>query len=412
MEWIWWADAASTAIVISSRRGFIPVPAWPPVWLPLGASRGEVTASAALLISEAVPGPGSGTSVLAVLRTAYDVEHRPVIMRSLGGTAGRMDVVRGNGGLRSEFGVGGPVLGAATLGRRIPWVFAVAVVVSLPLQLLSQFVNRRAPALFSNPDRFLLLMDEAAAGHIGRVSEELHADTVALLIRLLVENAVQVAVSAVTVVAAAHVCAHRAASLRATLARVRAVARPLGLLGLLAVAVPLLPIGLGTGIALAGEGSLPLVLAGLLIMMAGGLVGIAMVVLVYAAVAAVVIERIGPLAAMRRMYRLALRKTLSVLVTVLVALIVVRVSHALMDGLFGPRVLGRTGAAPDWIQEGLRRGCSEAIAMPLAALMYLLRYLDIRRRTESYGRAALDQELTATELTHRAEPAADDDTSP
>lgn len=110
---------------------------------------------------------------------------------------------------------------------------------------------------------------------------------------------------------------------------------------------------------------------------------------------AIVLERLGPVAAMRRSWRLVRRRYWPTMLIVLLTLFVAMVLQWALPVL--PSVLaGLLPSSISWIASGLASSASALITMTVVAVCSILVYLDLRIRTEG-----LDLELDAARLLDR-----------
>lgn len=305
------------------------------------------------------------------------------------------------GPLRREFGVRGVLLGAPGLIWRTREVLLVALVVCLPVSMLLAFATRDSPPLE--------VVRQATSQFLSQMlSESLPADAAFLELlddlrdaasivgTSLVEYALLAWVAAVVVVAAAYACVGRPVGIRSVCGL--ALRRS----GRLAVLVLI-----GFGLAHASLGFQLAALA--MTSMAGGSVGLVLVglvlgvlataslflakVMIFFAVPGIVIEGARPLSAVARTLGLALRRSFPAFGTAFVGWVLLMLTDAGADWLFGPSVLGAVWPIPDWVARGASHAVSYAVGVPIVAVLFMLRYLDLRLRREPLDREQLQYEL-------------------
>lgn len=270
-----------------------------------------------------------------------------------------------------------------------PLLLAVGVVV-VPFQLLSVFLQRdQLP-----PSLFELFTDPTALERLAQESALPSAtEQVASFVGLIYSLLLPVLFGAVCVIVAWSYLGHPD-DWRAAL---RVAARRFGsLLGatilvVLVAALPLLPAFIALGAAfVTNSGGL----AGLsLLLLLAGIIGAIILGSLFAATTpAVVIERLGPVAAMRRSWRLRrprLGATVgAVFVTWLFATVVSFILSAVAS-LIGAAL----GGPFEWVSVGIGDLLGQLVALPFAATVATLLYFDGRIRSEG-----LDLQVAAAEL--------------
>ena len=268
----------------------------------------------------------------------------------------------------------------------------IVVIVSafvVPLQLLSGFATRE----MLGGDSFVDMLGDPSVANESTSTSSTVVSLVTSGIWYIVLPFIAGAIS--KVVAASYLGRELRAgeALRATLRRAWALFASWVLVHLLEVAGFLVGILVLIGVAVAGGGTAAAVIGVLLILVAGFPVLLAVMALSMAVSPAIVVEELGPIAGIRRSWRLMRRRFWPVLGIALLSGFLANVLGQVLATV--PTIIGLFVPfdSVGWLLFSIGGILSSLVTLPVVAIVATLVYFDARIRTEGF-----DLEVIATEL--------------